>query len=138
MAGASGVTPASFPTQAVQATVSTQRLAVAETRLLADANFDARMAAIEGKISTIQVELDKMAHTVTESVLLGLQREGGLLWQQDQKIDSLQTKLLEFLPKVQAALNLQERNSGHPAPDSPSHKNRKLDSTSPMTAVRTD
>jgi hypothetical protein len=69
-----------------------------------------------------------MANTVTESVLFGLQKQGGLLWKQDQKIDSLQTKLLEFLPKVQAALDLQARTSRPPASDS----------TSPMTAVWTD
>jgi hypothetical protein len=95
------------------------------------------MNVLEDTVSEVQSHLAAIAGTVTTQVLIGLQEENGLLWNQNAKIDQLQTKMLELFPLVKDAISLaaNSANTRNVSPLSPLRKNRRLEQDSIMDAV---
>jgi hypothetical protein len=96
------------------------------------------MNEIEDKLQKLQDDLNAIAGTVTDSVIAGLQKPGGLLAKQDAKIDILSEKLLKLFPMVEQILGLPVTRPLLPtgnAADSPG-KTQKLDASTPMLGVQ--
>jgi hypothetical protein len=132
VAGTSAVTAASL-----QDAVNRKLQALDQARTVSEANFQSRMNDLEDTLTQVKENLANIASTVTTQVLIGLQQETGLLWNQDRKIDQLQAKMLELLPLVKEAINLSENSANARAtnPLSPLRKNRRLEQDSTMDAV---
>jgi hypothetical protein len=136
---ASGITAGTITTS-VQQVVDRKLTDLETSRQNTDSTFTSRMNHIEDTMSRIQGELDQISDTVTDRVLQGLQKAGGLLFNQDKKIDLLLEQLMQLLPMVEIVLGLPSstRPLSNTESESPSTKIRKLDNTLDMTVVRTD
>jgi hypothetical protein len=134
---ADGASDVSRFTASVQLAVDRQLASVDSTRERADADFTARMNAIEDQIHGIQGQIDAMASTVTTSVLAGLQKPDGLLYKQDFKINLLSEQLQRLLPMVEQVLGLNATRPLSPTNDAVSPgKKPKLDDSQPMDTSR--
>jgi hypothetical protein len=136
IAGTSVVTAATIQAS-VQDTFNAKLLEIDTARIEAEATFRSRMNDLEDSMSQVKSTLAEIADTVTAQVLIGLQVENGLFWNQNVKIDQLQAKMLELIPLVTQAIHL-STSSANPravSPKSPLRKNRRLEQDSPMDAV---
>jgi hypothetical protein len=134
MAGTSAVTAASL-----QDAFAIKLRDIDAACTASEANFQSRMNDIKDTISKVKSQLTAIADAVTTQVLVGLQKENGLLWNQDRKIDALQEKLLESPPLVKQAITLSGNSPPRASsPIAPLRKNRRLETDSTMDTVLLD